>query len=172
MVLFNMQFLAIANDMPGGERVAYSIELNLFKAEASALSTSPLDFKRVPGAGRLLKEWKLVKVSEHVYEVSGIVNNDNSGMVEKDSAVFIGNIEVNDLLRLTTKTNVKGYFKFTIDNRTFENKKKDGLLKGFVLISQNKHEEKFKQETIYLRKKYLYFGESGVDLYRYEIPYH
>ena len=153
----------------GAERIAYSVNLSHFKAHPTEPSISPLLDKRVPGAGRLLDEWRLVKLNENVYELSGTVYNDNSYFPADGAAVLLGNIAVSDTLRLVAKTDAKGRFKVSLDNRTFAQYKREVEAEGYIVVRIDKGKPET-QEMIYLKNRYLYIGDSDVDLYRYEIP--
>ena len=164
--------MARSGELPvaGKTRVAYSVNLTHFRARPTKQSDSPLLGRRIPGTGRVLSEWRLVKIDEHVYELSGTVRDDNAFFPKKGAAVLIGNISANDILHLVAKTDATGRFSVRLDNRTFAQRKQAIEKAGGTLIRMDGgHPED--QEMLYRRNKYLYLGESNVDLYRYEIPY-
>ena len=155
--------------MPKGERVPYSCNLTQFKAIPSASTTSPLDDKRIPGAGRLLREYTAIRTAEHIYEISGIVLDDNVGVPKENASVFIGNIETDNTLTLVARTDKQGHFFFRINNKTAAQMRQWAESRGFTV--GNISAVGSSQEVIFNNRKYLYVGESDVDLYRYEIPY-
>jgi hypothetical protein len=169
---------ADANDeclCPPGSRVPYSIDLHLYQANPSQPITSPLDLRNYAGSGRILKEWKVVERSDHVYKISGLVISDNAGTRGKGTPILIGNIEVSDRLTLMTRTDDDGHFEILVDNGTYAERKRRAEAAaeamGTKLISYGLGEDPTDHATIYRNRKYLYIGDSGIDLYRYEIPY-
>jgi len=156
----------------GREEVAYSVDLSRVKAQPTPLPESPY---QIIGRGRILAAWRLIKLSEHVYELSGTVHDDNVYHPAQGAAVLVGNIETNDMLRLVARTDPKGQFKVRIDNRTYDQRMQAAMAeastKKYIVVARNDSKYADTQETIYLKEKYLYLGQNNVNLFRYEIPY-
>ena len=126
----------------------------------------------MPGAGSLIREWRIVQTYEHAYTISGTIVNDNTGLRSANAAIFLGNLEVDDKIRLMARTNEKGEFTFNVSNQTTEHVQQqfeENGLTVFIIPSNGKKPRS--QEEIYAAHKYLYTGLSNIDLYRYEIPY-
>ena len=108
--LLNLSLTARAEDdgdpsaPPKRERVAFSCDLDYFQATPTKppKADDPSDFRSYAGSGRLIASWEIVRTGEHQYKISGQIINDNSGS-SGSAALFLGNIERSDRLRLIAK---------------------------------------------------------------------
>jgi hypothetical protein len=166
-------FCAAEPTVPKGYRVPYSIDRSIFTVRRSSpAETDPGSFagRRTPGGGCALREWKVAKMADHVYRISGTVVDDNAGLPVPDAAILVGNISICPQLRLLATADEDGAFRIEIDNRTWEQLKADAQAHGFVAW-RDEDDPPLPQDIIYSMHRYLYVGQSYYDLYRYEIPY-